>query len=138
MYPTTPRLEVSTTQRTSPSTPAGPQCTSGWGSWVNNNSPSTPGATGDSEHLTPAELAAFCPNGKVTEVDCIDADTGDSWDSLADSSCDVVDGLICENIPFDGVPPCHDYKIRYLCNCAGGSPPATSGPPSIPPIGMLF
>ena len=71
------------------------------------------------EQLSASQLATLCPGGTVTDIQCVDAVTGDDWVSLAEASCSVKDGLSCTNLPFPGVPPCHDYKIRYMCNCTG-------------------
>ncbi|XP_035826998.1 hemocytin isoform X2 [Aplysia californica] len=100
-------------------------CTPGWSSWINQNSPV--GTDGDYEKMTKAELSAFCPNGQVTDIECVDSDTGDDATSLAEAECNLEDGLSCTNIPFDGIPPCRDYQIRYKCNCSG----VTSSPSSV-------
>ena len=116
--PTSLSPSVSTTSTINPA----PVCVSGWGPWINKNDPSADGASGDYEKLSPAELQVFCPNGQVTDIQCIDAGTGDpadTADSLAEGTCDLDNGLECENLPFPGVPPCHDYQIRYMCNCSG-------------------
>lgn len=69
--------------------------------------------------MTAEEKSAFCSGGQITDINCVDADTGDGWESLAEASCTVDDGLSCTNVPLDGIPPCRDYKIKYMCNCTG-------------------
>ncbi|BFZ02512.1 hypothetical protein BsWGS_05551 [Bradybaena similaris] len=67
--------------------------------------------------MTAEEKLAFCPDGDLTDIECSDSETGDDWSSLAEATCSLDDGLECTNLPFDGVPPCRDYKIRYKCSC---------------------
>lgn len=92
-------------------------CSSGWSTWLNRNSPLS--ATGDYEKMTKEELSNFCPGGQITDIKCVDSDQGDSWESLSEASCTLDNGLTCDNQPIDGIPPCRDYKIRYMCNCSG-------------------
>ena len=94
-------------------------CQTGWSAWTNENDPTDPSQDGDHEKLEAWELSQLCPGGTVTDIQCVDAVTGDDWVSLAEASCSVKEGLSCTNLPFPGVPPCHDYKIRYMCNCSG-------------------
>ena len=65
------------------------------------------------------QRAQFCLGGKLTDIQCVDSVTGDDSESLAEATCTIEDGLSCTNLPFDGIPPCHDYQIRYMCNCSG-------------------
>lgn len=92
-------------------------CTSGFSDWINRKSPLN--STGDSEKMTAEEKLAFCPDGDLTDIECIDSETGDDWSSLAEATCSLDDGLECTNLPFEGVQPCRDYKIRYKCSCPG-------------------
>lgn len=94
-------------------------CMTGWSAWINDNSPI--GTDGDHEKMSKEELSSFCPGGEITDIECIDSDQGDDWKSLSEATCTVDDGLDCLNIPVDGVPPCRDYKIRYMCMCPGMS-----------------
>uniref|UniRef100_A0A2C9K961 F5/8 type C domain-containing protein n=1 Tax=Biomphalaria glabrata TaxID=6526 RepID=A0A2C9K961_BIOGL len=95
-------------------------CTTGWSSWINKNNPV--GSTGDTEKMTPEELANFCPGGRVTNIECKDSDTKDDWTSLAEATCSVENGLECVNLQIDGIPPCRNYEIRYMCNCSDNVP----------------
>lgn len=94
-------------------------CINQWSSWINTNSPI--GTTGDNEQMSSEDMSDFCPGGKITKVQCVDAETGDDWESLEEADCSVESGLTCLNQPFEGIPPCRDYKIRYLCNCSGNT-----------------
>ena len=114
---TSPTPSPSVGQFTNPTPSPGDLCVSGWLDWVNDNSPVN--SAGDTEQLSAAQLSQLCPGGTVTDIQCVDAVTGDDWVSLAEASCSVKEGLSCTNLPFPGVPPCHDYKIRYMCNCSG-------------------
>jgi len=68
--------------------------------------------------MTSAELASFCPGGTVTQVDCQTSDGIEYFSSGEILTCDVTNGLVCNNV--DNFPvPCSDYKIRYQCSCPG-------------------
>lgn len=113
-------LPVPRTQVTiAPSTARIQQCTSGWSSWINKVDPTS--GTGDYEKMSKEELEAFCPGGSIIDIECKDSVSKDDWTSLAESTCSVEDGLKCDNLPFDGVPPCRNYEIRYKCNCSSNS-----------------
>ena len=125
-----PSVDISSTTTSSPSslsetTPSGGSiplnnvCIEGWSAWINRDIPTTDG--GDIEKMTPQELASLCSHGEITDIQCVDSVTLDDWVSLSEATCTVEDGLQCTNLPFPGVPPCRDYKIRYMCNCTGMS-----------------
>lgn len=92
-------------------------CMSEWSTWINRNSPI--GTDGDHEKMSKEELSSFCPGGEITDIECKDSDQGDDWKSLSEATCTVDDGLNCLNTPIDGIPPCRDYTIRYMCKCSG-------------------
>lgn len=114
-------LFLTSATSTGPYVPATPppvkQCVSGWSKWINKNDPTT--GTGDVEKMTKEELADFCPVGIISAIECKDSDTKDDWTSLSEATCSIEDGLECNNLPFDGIPPCRNYEIRYQCNCSG-------------------
>ncbi|XP_035829643.1 nuclear pore complex protein DDB_G0274915, partial [Aplysia californica] len=122
----------------SPTPGSSQPCVSGWSSWINEHSPV--GTDGDSEKMSKEELAKFCPNGKITDIQCIDAQTGDDSTSLAEASCTVEGGLSCTSLPFPGIPPCHDYKIRYMCTCSANPTPSAGqfGSPTPSPSAGQF
>jgi hypothetical protein len=99
-------------------TTAATQCVTGWSAWINNHHPDT--GDGDYELMTSSELAAFCPGGTITHVDCMTVDNIEYFSSGEILTCDANNGLVCNN--GDNFPvPCSDYKIRYQCQC-GESP----------------
>ncbi|RUS78725.1 hypothetical protein EGW08_013512, partial [Elysia chlorotica] len=112
----TTALPETTTKPTATSIPSfGDQCVSGWLPWLNKDMPAS--GDGDFEKMTAQELAAACPGGQITDIDCIDSDSLDGWASLSEASCTLEEGLQCFNLPFLDVPSCRDYKIRYMCDC---------------------
>ncbi|CAG5117515.1 unnamed protein product [Candidula unifasciata] len=132
----TPSITVNDNTRPTPSKPdtqTPRPCSSGWSDWINRVSPLN--SSGDSETMTAEEKTAFCPDGDLTDIECIDSETGDDWSSLAEATCSLDDGLFCQNLPFEGIQPCRDYKIRYKCKCAAGhTPPPTAGIDKTPSI----
>lgn len=99
-------------------TPSPTTCVSGWSKWINNDTPDT--GEGDHETMSTAEKMAFCPGGKIIDVEC--ATTGDMpYDQTGEiASCYPDTGFTCNTMDnFD--MPCQDYKIRYMCKCAGKS-----------------
>lgn len=109
--PTTKTTELTTTPATPP-----PLCMSGWSSWINRVDPAE--GSGDFEKMTAEEAAKFCHGGILSKVECIDAETGDNFESLSEATCTVTDGLICNNDPELSIV-CRNYKIRYECQCTG-------------------
>lgn len=91
-------------------------CTTGWSTWINSLNPAS--GSGDFEAMTDEDKSKFCPGGKITDINCVDADTGDDYESLAEATCTVSEGLKCLNEPDIGLT-CRDYKIRYMCTCSG-------------------
>lgn len=70
--------------------------------------------------MTPEEKKAFCQEGVINGVEC-ETVTGQPWfDTNQILTCDVRDGLNCDNsINFGDM--CKDYRIRYQCQviCKG-------------------
>jgi hypothetical protein len=97
-------------------TPA--MCISRWSDWINANHPTPDLSSGDHELMTSSELAAFCPGGTITHVDCMTVDNIEYFSSGEILTCDANNGLVCNNTDNDPVP-CSDYKIRYECSCPG-------------------
>ncbi|WAQ93441.1 EDIL3-like protein [Mya arenaria] len=114
------------------------QCNSQWTSWINTDTPDT--GDGDRESWTAAQKAAFCPNGKVSRIECMTSDGIASYSSGEIMQCTIEGGAVC--LTTDNAPmPCSDFKIRYFCDCnaipTGGHPPQVSGgvPTVTPPSG---
>ena len=97
-------------------TPVLSTCIPGWSSWINRDSPSI--GDGDIEKMTDSELAAFCSGGgQLVNVECATVDDIPLYSSGEIATCDVRQGLVCNNL--DNFPiPCSDYKIRYQCDCS--------------------
>ncbi|WAR09825.1 MFGM-like protein [Mya arenaria] len=102
---------------TSPTATFAPvQCNSQWTSWINTDTPDT--GDGDRESWTAAQKAAFCPNGKVSRIECMTSDGIASYSSGEIMQCTVEGGAVC--LTADNAPmPCSDFKIRYFCDCNG-------------------
>ncbi|XP_076461744.1 uncharacterized protein LOC143294198 [Babylonia areolata] len=111
-----------TTVVLAPSTAVIPACHSGWSAWINRDSPDA--GDGDHEQMTASELAAFCPGGSISKINCQTADGIEYYSSGEILTCTTDGGLQCNNA--DNFPiPCSDYKIQYLCSC-----PASSATPT--------
>ena len=93
-----------------------PLCVDRWSTFINQDNPNS--GTGDIENWSASQLAAFCPNGKVTQIECVTT-TGIASYSTGDiMTCTIEGGLSCLND--DNAPmKCQDYKIRYFCKCNG-------------------
>jgi hypothetical protein len=91
-------------------------CVTKWSSWINKENPLRMG--GDYEQMTKEELSEFCPGGNITKIECRDAVTHDDYLSLEEAKCTIDGGLICKNMDDIGIH-CHDYEIRYMCQCSG-------------------
>ena len=106
---------VTPTPSTTPKEPC--QNKTFWSPWINRQSP---GNGGEVEKMTETEKKAFCPEGVINGVDC-ETITGQPWfDTNQILTCDVRDGLNCDNsINFGDL--CKDYRIRYQCQviCKG-------------------
>ncbi|PVD30853.1 hypothetical protein C0Q70_10128 [Pomacea canaliculata] len=113
-------------------TPAPGRCTPGWTTWI--NTPST--NDGDREQLTTEQKQQLCPNGKMVEVDCQTVTGIEYFSSGEVVTCDVDQGLICNNVDNEPVP-CNDYKIRYRCECieTPTTQPVTQTPAVTQPTG---
>ena len=91
-------------------------CQDKWSDWINKDSPTV--GDGDREMLSPAELKAFCGNGKIKTIECVTTTGIASYSTGEIAMCSIEGGSVClnaDNAPF----PCSDYKIRYFCECAG-------------------
>ncbi|WAR14240.1 HMCT-like protein [Mya arenaria] len=94
------------------------QCNSQWTSWINTDTPDT--GDGDRESWTAAQKAAFCPNGKVSRIECMTSDGIASDSSGEIMQCTIEGGAVC--LTTDNAPmPCSDFKIRYFCDCNGST-----------------
>ena len=97
-------------------TNAPPLCQDKWSDWINKDSPTV--GDGDREMLSPAELKAFCGNGKIKTIECVTTTGIASYSTGEIAMCSIEGGSVCLNA--DNNPlPCSDYKIRYFCECAG-------------------
>ena len=97
-------------------TAAPPLCKDRWSDWINKDSPTT--GDGDHEMLSPAELKAFCGDGKIKTIECVTTTGVASYSTGEIAMCTIEGGSICLNN--DNFPiPCSDYKIRYFCECTG-------------------
>lgn len=64
------------------------------------------------------EKKLFCPNGKITSIECVTSNNISSESAGEIMQCTVEGGSACLNA--DNAPiPCSDYKIRYFCKCNG-------------------
>ncbi|KAL8604894.1 hypothetical protein ACOMHN_028522 [Nucella lapillus] len=109
--PTTIKLAPTTTT-------AAAACQSGWSAWINRDHPDV--GQGDHEQMTSAELAAFCPGGTISKINCLTVDSIEYYSGGEILTCTTDGGLQCNNA--DNFPiPCSDYKIQYQCTCHGGN-----------------
>ncbi|KAK3611484.1 hypothetical protein CHS0354_039096 [Potamilus streckersoni] len=108
-------------------------CTSGWSSWINHDNPTSDDK--EIENMTPEELQKFCPNGKITRIDCETASGIPHYSSGEILSCTIANGLTCNN--GDNFPiSCSDYKVKYYCECEAtptAAPSATGMAPTAAP-----
>ena len=89
-------------------------CQDRWTDWINKDSPTV--GDGDREMLSPAELKAFCGNGKIKTIECVTTTGIASYSTGEIAMCSIEGGSVCLNA--DNNPlPCSDYKIRYFCEC---------------------
>ena len=88
------------------------KCTQ-WDSWVNLHSP-TPTGSGDSEPIAEVKKQSpLCPN--PTKIECLTA-TGQSADDLGQIiTCNLWQGLECDNMNQFDTNGCMDYKVRLAC-----------------------
>ena len=64
--------------------------------------------------MTPNEKHLFCRDGRIITAECRTTDNRAYFDTGEIVSCNVDQGLICENV--DNFPACqYDYMIRYQC-----------------------
>ena len=93
-----------------------PLCVDRWTDFINQDHPDT--GNGDLEKWSASQLAAFCPDGKITQIECITTTGIASYSTGEIAMCTIEGGSVClndDNAPF----PCSDYKIRYFCKCNG-------------------
>ena len=91
-------------------------CKDRWTDWINKDSPTT--GDGDHEMLSPAELKAFCHDGKIKTIECVTTSGIASYSTGEIALCTIEGGSVC--LTADNAPiPCSDYKIRYFCECDG-------------------
>ena len=93
-----------------------PLCHDRWSNYINQDHPDS--GTGDMEKWSDAQLATFCPDGKVTQIECVTTTGILSYSTGEIMTCTLEGGLACLND--DNAPiKCSDYKIRYFCKCNG-------------------
>ena len=93
-------------------------CKDRWTDWINKDTPTT--GDGDHEMLSPAELKAFCSDGKIKTIECVTTSGIASYSTGEIALCTIEGGSVC--LTADNAPiPCSDYKIRYFCECDGES-----------------
>jgi hypothetical protein len=109
----TPSKETPSTQSTAPPTTPPCQNKTTWSPWINNQ---TPGSTsvGEFEKMTESQKKTFCPNGIINGVECQTVDGQPWFDTAQIVTCDIRDGLQCDNSMNFG-DMCKDYRIRYQC-----------------------
>ena len=79
--------------------------------------------------MTDKEKQEFCPDGKITDIECQTTDGISHYSSGEQLVCSVDSGLICkneDNSPID----CSDYRIRYKCECSEVPPGLNTTEPS--------
>lgn len=107
-----PTVSPQTTHQSPP--PLG--CVDRWTDYINQDNPDT--GSGDIEKWSSSQLAAFCPNGKITQIECVTTTGIQSYSTGEIAMCTIEGGSVCLND--DNAPlKCSDYKIRYFCKCNG-------------------
>ena len=101
-------------QTTTPAPP--PACVDKWSEYINQDHPDT--GTGDLEKWTDSQLSTFCPDGKITQIECVTTTGIASYSTGEIAMCTMEGGSVCLNADNDPFP-CSDYKIRYFCKCNG-------------------
>lgn len=104
---TTPSPKVGTTESPRPC-----QNKTYWSPWVDKHKPDTSG--GESEFMSAHEITAFCPYGKISNVDCTTLDGTDYTANMEIATCTIDEGFVCDGAA-NGPFPCSDYRIRYEC-----------------------
>ncbi|KAH3721629.1 hypothetical protein DPMN_064565, partial [Dreissena polymorpha] len=97
-----------------------------WTSWLNRDKPET--GDGDREVMTQGELAAFCPVGKITAVECQTVDGIASYSTGEVAQCTMEGGSVCLNGDNDPIP----CKLPTLPGGHIGSNTPTLIPPGGP------
>ncbi|XP_067650638.1 mucin-5AC-like [Haliotis asinina] len=101
-------------------------CDNKWSDWINRHEPD---GVGEIEKVTKEDLDRHCAGGSVGEVECQTVKENMAFYLSGDIvTCDAQTGLSCKHS--DNTPmKCHDYKIRFKCQCEGAptAKPPTSG-----------
>uniref|UniRef100_T1JAC2 Hemocytin n=1 Tax=Strigamia maritima TaxID=126957 RepID=T1JAC2_STRMM len=115
-------VEITTTEFFTTMTSLPPTCAY-WSRWLNDDNPEM--GEGDMEKTTAVFLQRqenFCSEGDITNIECVDAITGVSFEETGDEilACTLELGLTCMNSRQPS-QMCRDYKIRYYCSCTNYS-----------------
>ncbi|KAI8515354.1 hypothetical protein Bbelb_061670 [Branchiostoma belcheri] len=121
---TTGKLISTTTEPSAPGTePTAPYpCEGKWTDWMNSFYPDVISG-GDFETLDNLRKKYdFCGPEMITNIQCrVDSRLElDYTKTGQDVTCDIHQGLVCENSKQRGLLPfCYDYKVRVFCECGG-------------------
>ncbi|XP_035688711.1 mucin-2-like [Branchiostoma floridae] len=113
-------------------------CEGEWTEWMNSFYPNVISG-GDFETLDNLrEKFDFCGPEMITNIECR-VDSGLEMDYTRtgqDVTCDIHQGLVCENSKQRGfLPFCYDYKVRVFCEC-GGETTTSEGLTTVKPSEM--
>ncbi|KAJ8313527.1 hypothetical protein KUTeg_008088 [Tegillarca granosa] len=93
-------------------------CITRWSQWINKDNPVSDGM--EREFMQAYEKKLFCGFGQLTQIECKTADVyGIPYHMTGDTGtiCNIQTGLTCLNLN-NHPSMCHDYKIRYFCQCS--------------------
>ncbi|KAK3108253.1 hypothetical protein FSP39_004202 [Pinctada imbricata] len=129
---TTPSATPTPGVGTTPTPTQGTPCVTRWSKWINRDNPVSDDK--EVEAWTTAEKQAFCPGGKVNQINCTTVDGTPSYSTGEIASCYPDTGFTCENA--DNFPiPCSDYKISYFCECTAMPTPSPTPSTTATPQG---